>query len=79
MRVVKEVPYPDVKITIFNWNNKYLVKLEQGLLEQTFKISELDVTSDEDIQIMLDDNFMQSALTRFKDMQQSLILAMGNI
>jgi hypothetical protein len=79
MRVIKEIPHPDVKITIFYWNNKYLVKLEQGLLEQTFKISELDVTSDDDIQIMLDESFMQSALARFKDMQQSLILALGNI
>jgi hypothetical protein len=79
MRVVKELPHPDVKITIFYWNNKYLVKLEQGLLEQTFKISEIDVTSDEDINTMLDESFMQAALVRFKDMQQSLILAMGNI
>jgi predicted secreted protein len=79
MRVVKEIPHPEIKITVFYWNNKYLVKLEQGLLEQTFKVSEMDVTSDDDIQIMLDENFMQSALARFKDMQQSLEMALGNI
>lgn len=79
MQTIGEVHHPDMKITIFYWNNKYLIKLEQGLLEQTFKVRELDVTSEEDIKGMLDDNFLEAALKRFKDMQQSLFLALGNI
>lgn len=79
MQTIGEVPHPDIKITLFYWNNKYLIKLELGLLEQTFKVSELDVSGEEDIKGMLDENFLEAALKRFKDMQQSLFLSLGNI
>ncbi|MDZ7648033.1 MAG: hypothetical protein U5K54_13125 [Cytophagales bacterium] len=49
MRVIKEIPYANFKITIFQWNGKYLIKIESGLLEQTFKINELDTTSEDDV------------------------------
>ncbi len=79
MRVVGEIPNPHCKITVFAWNNKYLVKLEQGLLEQTFKVSEMDVTSDDDIKKMLDEKFLGSAIKRFNDMNQSLFEALQNM
>lgn len=72
MRVVREVSHPDFKITIFSWNNRYLVKLEQGLLEQTFKISELDLTGEADLLAILDAEFLHQASLRFLDMGQSL-------
>jgi hypothetical protein len=72
MRVVREISHPQFKITIFSWNNRYLVKLEQGLLEQTFKISELDLTGDEDLLAILDAEFLHQANLRFQDMGQSL-------
>lgn len=72
MRLVREIVRPDCKITIFSWNNRYLIKLEQGLLEQTFKISELDVTSEEDLLNILDADFLHQAVVRFQDMGQSL-------
>jgi hypothetical protein len=46
MRVVGEIPHSDCKITIFSWNNRYLIKLEQGLLEQTFKVNEFDISGE---------------------------------
>lgn len=79
MRVVGEIPNPHCKITIFSWNNKYLIKLEQGLLEQTFKVSEMDVTGDEDIKKLIEGNFLKSALERFNNMNQSLYEALENI
>ena len=72
MRLVREISHPDCKITIFSWNNRYLIKLEQGLLEQTYKISELDLTSDEDLLSVLDAEFLHQAAMRFQDMGQSL-------
>ena len=36
-------------ITFFHWNNRYLIKLEAGPFEQTFKIQEYDLTSEEDL------------------------------
>jgi len=72
MRVVGEIPHPQLKITIFNWNNRYLIKLETGSLEQTFKVSEFDITSEEDLKKMVDSDFLQEAEARFYDMVQSL-------
>ncbi len=72
MRVVREINHPECKITIFSWNNRYLIKLEQGPLEQTFKIPETDVLSDDDLLNMLDAEFLHQAALRFRDMGQSL-------
>ncbi len=72
MRVVGEIPHPRLKITIFNWNNRYLVKLEHGSFEQTFKVSELDITSEDDLMKIVDNKFLIESEARFKDMEQSL-------
>lgn len=72
MRFVREIPHPDCKITIFSWNNRYLIKLEQGALEQTFKISEMDLNSEEDLLSIIDAEFLHQASNRFQDMGRSL-------
>lgn len=72
MRVVKEIPYANFKITIFQWNGKYLIKIESGLLEQTFKINELDITTEEDVLQLLDEPFLDEAVSRFQEMSGSL-------
>ncbi len=72
MRVVREISRPDCKITIFAWNNRYLVKLEQGPFEQTFKIPELDLTGEDDLVALLDAEFLLQASNRFADMGRSL-------
>ncbi len=77
MRIVAEIPYPQFKITIFHWNNRYLVKLESGSLEQTFKISEFDVSSEEEVRSILDDGFLREALARFEEMSASLSKALN--
>ncbi|MBK5277576.1 MAG: hypothetical protein JJE09_01815 [Bacteroidia bacterium] len=79
MRVVGEIAHPDCKITIFHWNNRYLLKLEAGLLEQTFKISEYDISSEEELKKILNEEFIQKAMERFQDMHTSLRSSMENI
>jgi hypothetical protein len=71
MRVVAEIPHPEAKITVFSWNGKYLVKLERGPYEQTYKISEMDILDEADITRLLDDTFITSALQRFAEMNKS--------
>jgi hypothetical protein len=68
MRVTGEIEHPEVKITIFHWNNKYLVKFERGMLEQTYKFSEFDVSDQEEIKQMIDESFISKVLIRFSDM-----------
>ncbi|AII52652.1 MULTISPECIES: hypothetical protein [Hymenobacter] len=72
MRQLADIPHPEAKITLFSWNGKYLIKLEKGPLEQTYKVSELDVTSDDDVRALLDSEFLQAALARFTDMRNDL-------
>jgi len=72
MRIVGEIPHPELKITIFHWNNRFLIKLEAGLFEQTFKIHEYDVSSEEEVKKLVDETFIKSAMTRFNEMAESL-------
>lgn len=79
MRVVGEIAHPDCKITIFQWNNRYLIKLEAGLLEQTFKVNEYDISSEDDLKKILSPEFIKKALERFQDMHISLRSSMDTI
>lgn len=71
MRVVAELPRPDCKITIHYMNMKYLVKIEQGPYEQTYKLSEIDLTDGVNTVFqILDEDFMTTVLSRFKTMSE---------
>jgi len=76
MRVVAELPRPDCKITIFSMNMKFIIKFEQGVLEQTFKLSEMDVTDGiNGVFQLLDEEFVSSVVGRFKAMNNDFHLA----
>lgn len=79
MRIVGEVAHPHCKITIFNWNGKFLVKFEQGLVEQTYKISEMDIASPEEVNKLAAEPFIGKVLSRFEEMQKDLFEAMENM
>ena len=80
MRVVIEIPHPDFKVTVYNWNGKYLVKLETAMYEQTYKIRDSDVAGDEDIkQLVADEEFIRSVKERFGEMSRSLGEALQKI
>lgn len=79
MRVVGEIPHPEIKITIFHWNNRFLLKLEWGPFEQTFKVDEYEFTSDEEVKTIINDEFLKEALIRFQEMAKSLQKATQNL
>jgi len=79
MRVVGEIPHPEIKITIFHWNNRFLLKLEWGPFEQTYKVDEYEFTSDEEVKTILNPDFLQEALSRFQEMAKSLQKATSNM
>ncbi|GGE97029.1 hypothetical protein [Hymenobacter cavernae] len=72
MRQLADIPHPEVKITLFSWNGKYLIKLERGPFEQTYKVSEMDVTSEDDVRALLDEEFVQAVVQRFSQMRHDL-------
>ena len=71
MRQVGEIAHPECKITVFSWNNRYLVKFERGHLEQTFKIDQFDVAGDAELKKILDPEFIKTTLDRFEEMDKS--------
>ena len=79
MRVVKEFNQEDIRISIFSWNNKYILKFELGPMEQTFKIPEMDVLDEADLEIFWTGDFFEKVKVRFKDMGESLRTEVGNL
>lgn len=79
MRIVGEIPHDVCKITLFSWNNRYLIKLELGYLEQTYKVNQFDITSEDDLYRIVDERFINEALSRFKDMESNLQLALQSV
>ncbi len=78
MRVVANIPHADCTITLFSWNQKYILKFEHNHLEQTFKISEFDVSGEAEMkEIAQDQNFIEKVMNRFEQMDEDLIKACG--
>jgi hypothetical protein len=71
MRIIAELPHPEFKISILNMNQKFIVKIEQGMLEQSYKIPEMDLTDGvNSIFELLDEAFLTSVAARFAEMRK---------
>ncbi|HEY0898235.1 MAG TPA: hypothetical protein VGD90_02830 [Sphingobacteriaceae bacterium] len=70
MRIIAEMPHPDCKISIFSMNGKFIIKFEQGGLEQTYKLAEVDMVDGVNgVFQILDDEFMATVVERFSAMR----------
>lgn len=69
MRVIAEIPHPRFKIQIFGYNGKYILKVELGQFEQSFKLNEMDVNGTEEIERMVTTEFLTNCLHRFIQMR----------
>ena len=72
MRIIGEIPHSLCKITLYHWNNRYIIKIEKGILEQTFKVDQFELSSEKELHTLVDEIFLQQALTRFEDMEKSI-------
>ncbi|MGN8069762.1 hypothetical protein [Mucilaginibacter sp. SG564] len=71
MRIIAELPHPDFKISILNMNQKFIVKIEQGALEQSYKIPEMDLTDGvNSVFELLDEEFLKTVGARFTEMRK---------
>jgi len=69
MRLVKQFPHERYLIQIHQYNGKYILKIELGQFEQLFKISEMDLTSLDDLEKMIQGEFLSNCLKRFVEMR----------
>ena len=79
MRLIKDFTQGPVRVSLFHWNNKYLIKLEAGPMEQTFKIDEFDLESEQQLHSLLDSEFLENCMKRFDEMYSQLRQAMKKL
>ena len=66
MRIIAEYRTPDFKISILNMNDKFIIKIEQGQLEQSYKVAAVDLIDGvNSIFELLDEAFLITVKSRF--------------
>lgn len=79
MRLVKKIDNDYCNVNLYTANNKYIIQFEVGNLEQIYKVSELDVSGEDDIDEMLGDTFMKKVMDRFRQMDEDFDLILDSI
>lgn len=69
MRYIKDIPHDFYKISLYKWNEKYIIKFEAGgRYEQTYKVDETDIESDDDLDKIVDKELILAVRNRFDQM-----------
>ena len=69
MHFIKEISHPQMRISLFEWNSKYIVKFETPHLEQSYKYSVLDFSSQKEIEeLATSSSFQTFVITTFQQM-----------
>lgn len=73
MRIIQTIEHPKMRISLFQMNQKYILKFEYGPLEQAYKFDELSFAGQEDFinQVKASDLIAQTEV-RFNDMIRDL-------
>lgn len=70
MRIIAELPHPEFKISILNMNQKFIIKIEQGSLEQSYKIPDMDLLDGvNSVFELLDEDFLSFALRKISEIK----------
>uniref|UniRef100_UPI004048A5E2 hypothetical protein n=1 Tax=Algoriphagus sp. TaxID=1872435 RepID=UPI004048A5E2 len=77
MRVVREETRGEIRVSIFSWNSKYIFKYELGPMEQTFKVSEVEILEESELESFLEGDFIEEVKRRFEEMGESLLRKLG--
>ncbi len=77
MKFIKKIPHIEVDISLYEWNQKYIIKFELNGLEQTYKVSQLDIDTKEEAEAALTPAFIEQVVGRFQDMQEEWDKALG--
>lgn len=73
MRIVKDIPHPRFKITVYSWNSKYIIKIEDAHLEQVFKLDEFQISGLDELDKILSTPFLLKVLKRFGEMSEDFV------
>ena len=80
MRILGEIPNKTYKITVFRSNNRLMLKLERGLLEQTYKMREAEnLGSFQDLEPLVTPSFLQKVDHIFRVMEANRLNLLSNL
>jgi hypothetical protein len=68
MRIIDTIPHPSITISIFQMNDKFILKFEAGPMEQSFKFDNADVKGVENLKKMITPEFIEDVRKRFNEM-----------
>lgn len=68
MRIIDSIPHESMTISIFQMNDKYMVKFEAGPMEQVFKFTVEEVKNVENLKTKISNDFIELTRKRFNDM-----------
>ena len=56
MRIIETIPHPQLRISIFSMNDKYLVKIEAGPYEQVYKVDQMEIEGLNALKALINDD-----------------------
>lgn len=68
MRIIDSIPHESMTISIFQMNDKYLVKFEAGPMEQIFKFHVEQVKNVDRLKTLITPDFIETTRDRFNTM-----------
>jgi hypothetical protein len=68
MRILDSIPHESMTISIFQMNDKFMVKFEAGPMEQVFKFRLEDVKNLDGLKKRVSETFIEQTRKRFNDM-----------
>jgi hypothetical protein len=68
MRIVDSIPHESMSISIFQMNDKFIVKFEAGPMEQAFKFYTEEVKNLEGLKNKITPEFIENTRRRFNEM-----------
>jgi len=68
MRIIESFTHGQCLVSILKMNSKFIVKIEAGPYEQTFKVDEMDITNLGNLKKVLTPEFLNKVQSRFMAM-----------
>ena len=68
MRIIATIPHPQLKISIFLYNEKYIIEMEAAQYKQSFKISADSMSGVDEVKALVTPEFINHCMERFNGM-----------
>jgi hypothetical protein len=75
VRILATIPHPKMKISIFQWNEKWIIEVEGGAYKQTFRIAQESVPGLDDVKRMVTPQLLDGCMDRFNTMHRDFTAA----